>query len=196
MCVFPGFCLITQVKADVPQGSRAGAAVPVSPPAAASAAATRRHTDGASFRLGASSSVGLSWAEAANYAQYTELCQIRFLSGKTLRWGPSSPPFSFSVVAFFLMFLMIFLPRSLNDGDEDAARGSPRAALAPGGTSVPWGPSPPSAGPPPAGDGDKNGTALPPGGYATKDWAATGRLPASRDVLSAQPPSIKVSPDK
>lgn len=52
--------------------------------------------------------MGLSWAEAANYAQYTELCQIRFLSGKTLRWGPSSPPFSFSVVAFFLMFLMIF----------------------------------------------------------------------------------------
>lgn len=113
MCVFPGFCLITQVKADVPQGSRAGAAVPVSPPAAASAAATRRHTDGASFRLGASSSVGLSWAEAANYAQYTELCQIRFLSGKTLRWGPSSPPFFFSVVAFFLMFLMIFCQGAL-----------------------------------------------------------------------------------
>lgn len=55
---------------------------------------------------------------------------------------------------------------------------------------------PPSAGPPLAGDGDKNRAALQPGGYATKDWAATGRLPASRDVLSAQPLSVKVSPDK
>ena len=141
MCVFPGFCLITQVKADVPQGGCAGATVPILPPATASAAATRRHGDGASFRLGASSSVGLSWAEAANYAQYTELCQIGFLSGKTLRWDPSSPLF-LSVVAFFLMFLMI-LQKSPNDGDEGTARGSPRAALAPGGTAAPRGPSPP-----------------------------------------------------
>lgn len=140
--------------------------------------------------------MGLSWAEAANYAQYTELCQIRFLSGKTLRWGPSSPPFFFSVVAFFLMFLMIFCQGALTMEMRTLLVGPHVRLWLPVAPLYPGDRHPPSAGPPPAGDGDKNGTALPPGGYATKDWAATGRLPASRDVLSAQPLSIKVSPDK
>lgn len=97
MCFFPGFCLITQVKADVPQGGRAGAAVPVSPRPGGSGTG-----DGAAFGPGASLSLGLSRAEAANYAQHAEQCQIRFLSGKTPHWGPPSPPFFFVPGCFFL----------------------------------------------------------------------------------------------
>lgn len=71
MCVFPGFCLITQVKADVPQGGRAGAAVPDSPPA------TRGQGDGASLHLGASLCLGFSWAEAANYAALSDRVLVK-----------------------------------------------------------------------------------------------------------------------
>lgn len=94
MCVFPGFCLITQVKADVPHGARAGAAVPVSPPV------TRRHGDGdgASFRLGATLSVGLSRAEAANYTALSD----RVLVKENTARGSSFPPFFFVCGCFFL----------------------------------------------------------------------------------------------
>lgn len=51
--------------------------------------------------------MGLSWAEAANYAQHAELCHIRFLSGKTWHWGPPFSHFFLSMVALFWTFLMI-----------------------------------------------------------------------------------------
>lgn len=121
------------MKADVPHGGRAGAAVPVSPPV------TRRHGDGdgASFRLGASLSVGLSRAEAANYTALSD----RVLVKENTARGSFFPPFFLSAVAFFLMFLMI-LQRSPNDGDESAGPAllagphvllwPPAAPLAPG----------------------------------------------------------------
>lgn len=106
--------------------------------------------------------------------------------GKHCAGGPSSPLFLFAV-AFFLMFLMI-LQRSPNDEDEGTARGSPRAALAPGDTAAPRDRHPLSAGHPPGqAMGMGTGTALQSRGCTTEDRAATGRLPASRDVLSAQP---------
>lgn len=117
MCFFPGFCLITQVKADVPHGDHAGAAVPISPQPGGSGMG-----DGATFGPGATLSLGLSREEAANYVQHAEQCQIRFLSGKTSRWGPSSPLLFCPCFAFFLTCLMI-LQRSPNAGSPGQGRG-------------------------------------------------------------------------
>lgn len=81
------------------------------------------------------------WASPGQRLPITQLCQIGFLSRKTLRGGPPSPLFFLSAVAFFLMFLMI-LQRSPNDGDESAGPAllagphvllwPPAAPLAPG----------------------------------------------------------------
>lgn len=62
--------------------------------------------------------MGLSWAEAANYAQHAELCHIRFLSGKTRHWGPPFSHFFFVYGCFILDVFndfakLPFLPKHL-----------------------------------------------------------------------------------
>lgn len=119
--------------------------------------------------------MGLSWAEAANYAQHAELCHIGFLSGKIRHWGPPFPCF-LSVVAFFLIFLMI-LQRTPNDGDE----GTAHVQLWGVWDCHPW-----------AGeDGDRDSPAA--WGSATKVQAATRELSVSQDVLLAQTRILKSS---